>query len=364
MKKNYLIAILLLFVFIFFSFPSLALIPGDFGSANNGPPDGVVDFEDLMIFALAYGSTPTDANWNLDCDIAGPGSTSPDGVIDFEDLMIFALHYGEEEVADVVINIAAIPGVTAPVTGGVPVTTITATDQYTGTVTWDPADNPFLGEIIYTATITLTVKAGFTLTGVAENFFTVAGATTATNNANQGVVTAGFPETAIVAIGDSYGGGIVAYILQPGEFNGVYDYDANVQHGLIAAAADQITGIPGIQWSNDDYVERGTTSFKIGAGQANTTAIVTILGAGSYAAQLCNDLTEGGYDDWFLPSRDELDKLYTNKVAIGAFADFDCNYWSSSEYDADIAWSHNWYGEQNHDMSKFYDAWVRAVRAF
>ena len=95
MKKNYLIAILLLFVFIFFSFPSLALIPGDFGSANNGPPDGVVDFEDLMIFALAYGSTPTDANWNLDCDIAGPGSTSPDGVIDFEDLMIFALHYGE-----------------------------------------------------------------------------------------------------------------------------------------------------------------------------------------------------------------------------------------------------------------------------
>jgi arabinogalactan endo-1,4-beta-galactosidase len=88
--------ILFVFFFLFFA-TSLALIPGDFGSANNGPPDGVVDFEDLMIFAMAYGSTPSDPNWNLLCDIAGQGSTTPDGVIDFEDLMIFAMHYGEEE---------------------------------------------------------------------------------------------------------------------------------------------------------------------------------------------------------------------------------------------------------------------------
>ncbi|MBU4453403.1 right-handed parallel beta-helix repeat-containing protein, partial [Patescibacteria group bacterium] len=60
--------------------------------------DGVVDFEDLMIFALAYGSSSGDANWNPLCDIAGPnGSTTPDGVIDFEDLMIFAMHYGKDD---------------------------------------------------------------------------------------------------------------------------------------------------------------------------------------------------------------------------------------------------------------------------
>ena len=71
-------------------------ILGDFGSADNGPPDCKVDFEDLMIFALAYGSTSSDPNWNPVCDIAGPdGSLTPDGVIDFEDLMIFAMHYGE-----------------------------------------------------------------------------------------------------------------------------------------------------------------------------------------------------------------------------------------------------------------------------
>ena len=83
---------IVLFVFLFlFSATSLALIPGDFGSAGGGPPDGVVDFEDLMIFAMAYGSTPPDANWNPLCDIY------PDDKIDFEDLMIFAMHYGERE---------------------------------------------------------------------------------------------------------------------------------------------------------------------------------------------------------------------------------------------------------------------------
>jgi len=97
MKQKYLLLsiILLIFLLVFFS-ASLALIPGDFGGAGGGPPDECVDFEDLMIFALAYGSTLGDDNWNPVCDIAGPGGTlTPDGVIDFEDLMIFALHYGE-----------------------------------------------------------------------------------------------------------------------------------------------------------------------------------------------------------------------------------------------------------------------------
>ena len=102
MKKisycRWLYFIFLLAFILLFSITSLALIPGDFGSANGGPPDGVVDFEDLMIFAMAYGSTSSDANWNGACDIAGPnGSTAPNGVIDFEDLMIFAMHYGERE---------------------------------------------------------------------------------------------------------------------------------------------------------------------------------------------------------------------------------------------------------------------------
>lgn len=96
--------------------------------------------------------------------------------------------------ADEVIDISAIPGVTPPVTGATPVTTITETDQYTGIVAWLPAEDPFAVETVYTATITLTAKAGFTLTGVGEDFFKVAGAT-ATNAADAGVVEAVFPET-------------------------------------------------------------------------------------------------------------------------------------------------------------------------
>ena len=107
MKQKYLLLTIILFFFLVsFSATSLALIPGDFGSADNGPPDGVVDFEDLMLFAMAYGTTPSDVNWNALCDIAGEGgSTVPDGVIDFEDLMIFAMNYGKKIKVGLVFDI-------------------------------------------------------------------------------------------------------------------------------------------------------------------------------------------------------------------------------------------------------------------
>jgi len=96
-----------------------------------------------------------------------------------------------------VINIAAIPGVTAPVTGETPVTAIAGTTQYSGTVTWNGNPVTFAASTVYTATITLTAQEGFTLKNVAANFFTVAGAT-ATNAANSGIVTAVFPTTAAI----------------------------------------------------------------------------------------------------------------------------------------------------------------------
>ena len=94
-----------------------------------------------------------------------------------------------------VITIAAIPGVSAPVTGATPVTTITGTNQYTGTIAWSGSPATFAASTPYTATITLTPKTGFTLTGIAANFFTVSGAT-ATNAVNPVTVSAVFPATA------------------------------------------------------------------------------------------------------------------------------------------------------------------------
>jgi hypothetical protein len=95
------------------------------------------------------------------------------------------------------ISVAAIAGVTAPVTGATRVTTTTAGTGYTGTVTWSPsAGTTFASATTYTATITLTPTSGYTLAGVTVNFFTVAGATSVTNSADSGVIIAVFPRTA------------------------------------------------------------------------------------------------------------------------------------------------------------------------
>jgi hypothetical protein len=78
----------------------------------------------------------------------------------------------------------------------------------------------------------------------------------------------------------------------------------------------------------------GTTQVVIGAGKNNTDLIVPFMqGKGIFvtAAQYCSDLEYGGYDDWFLPSKDELNMMYTN-LKLKNLGDFSGNwYWSSSE---------------------------------
>ena len=93
------------------------------------------------------------------------------------------------------VNIPAIQGVLAPVVGATPIRTITAANQYTGTVTWSPNHAIFSPGTQYTATIRLTARQGFTFNGVWANFFTVAGAESTSNPANSGVITAVFPMT-------------------------------------------------------------------------------------------------------------------------------------------------------------------------
>ena len=160
-------------------------------------------------------------------------------------------------------------------------------------------------------------------------------------------------------VGDSYGGGIVAYILQSGDPG----YISGQTHGLIVATADQSTGCA---WSNITTILIGTTGTAIGTGLANTTAIIGQSGHTSSAAKVCYDYSvtvdSVTYDDWFLPSKDELDKLYINKVAIGGFADG--YYWSSSEGSAGLAWLQRFDDGGQYIFSKGFLELVRAVRAF
>lgn len=103
------------------------------------------------------------------------------------------------------ISTAAISGVTIPVSGKTPVSSIADTAQYTASISWLPNDAVFAANTAYTATITIAPKNGYTLAGVGANFFTVSGAS-ATNAVDTGIVTAVFPKTASSGI---TGGGSV-----------------------------------------------------------------------------------------------------------------------------------------------------------
>jgi hypothetical protein len=87
--------------------------------------------------------------------------------------------------------------ITVPVAGESPAMFLSA-EQYRGTIEWSPANNIFNGNMLYTATITLTAASGYTFTGVKADFFTHYDATSITNMADSGVVTVAFPETRIL----------------------------------------------------------------------------------------------------------------------------------------------------------------------
>lgn len=155
-------------------------------------------------------------------------------------------------------------------------------------------------------------------------------------------------------IGERYGGGIVFY---------VYD---NGQHGLIAATADQSTGI---RWYGGTYTNTRARADGVGAGLKNTAIIIANQGPVDgipFAATVCNEysVTVGGvtYGDWYLPSKYELNLLYVQKAVVGGFSS--SYYWSSSEADNYFVWI-QFFVNGNQDYNyKDNPVYVRAVRAF
>jgi hypothetical protein len=166
---------------------------------------------------------------------------------------------------------------------------------------------------------------------------------------------------AAFSVGTPYGGGIVAYILQPVDPG----YDPAVLHGLIATVANLSTSA---RWTSGEIAFSGAVASAIGTGNQNTIDIVAGDPTAGLAARLCSDLVQGGYSDWYLPSKDELSKLALNRAAIGGFTQ---NwYWSSTkqpenepQFPGKYAWYVSFYNSEAGTINNHFTTTTNAVRA-
>ena len=137
-------------------------------------------------------------------------------------------------------------------------------------------------------------------------------------------------------IGQEYEGGVIGYIFQ----NEDYGFIAGEVHGIIISTEDQSQG--NINWQIGTYSpEEQTTYFnitnsiyeEIGYGKANTDLIIQTqnsTGLPFEAANLTIEYSNDGYDDWFLPSIDELEIVYNLRFSLNGLFTNDY-YFSSTE---------------------------------
>jgi len=287
----------------------------------------------------------------------------------------------------ITISVAAISGVTPPVTGATPVTTTTAGTGYSGTVSWSGSPSTFAASSVYTATITLTSTAGYTLTGVTANFFTVSGASSVTHSANSGVITAVF-----YMVGSTGpGGGKIFYVASTPFACGptravtctyLEAAPSGWRNGGTPANDPTITWATNVN-SNQTTAVTGADQTAIGSGYQNSIDIVNQAGNvdATSAAVAARNYTGGSKTDWYLPSRDELLQMCkwargqawgsdattcSNAGVINSAAGFvdDTPYWSSSESSSLEAWGQYLVGDTQQELRKALGLRVRPVRSF
>ncbi|HPD64556.1 MAG TPA: DUF1566 domain-containing protein [Bacteroidia bacterium] len=113
-----------------------------------------------------------------------------------------------------------------------------------------------------------------------------------------------------------------------------------------------------IKWG--DYGVK-TEANSVSDGVYNSIKIVDKLGkTKNYAARVCDDLVAYGYDDWYLPSRDELMAIFEKKDDVGKF--LNSYYWTSTEYDGFNALYVSFINGYMDLTSKEYEYHVRCVR--
>jgi prepilin-type N-terminal cleavage/methylation domain-containing protein len=172
------------------------------------------------------------------------------------------------------------------------------------------------------------------------------------------------PDVTLYAIGDTGpGGGIVFYSDHDGFLCGT-DRTVTCTY-MEAAPATAELELTWAETTNQSLAVTGADASAIGHGYRNTLEIVaqTRNEIDNSAAVYASAYTNNGYDDWFLPAKDELSELYLRRDIVGGFTTL--SYWSSTEYNAYDAWTrHFGYGYHSYDSkASLTDFRVRPVRA-
>lgn len=174
------------------------------------------------------------------------------------------------------------------------------------------------------------------------------------NSTETGSLTATINLTNVNEIGDYNYGGVIFWINAAGN------------EGLVCAVEDQSTGV---QWYNGMSILTNANENGIGTGESNTILIVNAQGAGVYAAKICDDLILNGFNDWFLPSYDELEEMHGNKSIIDNVSLANSgtniqttNYWSSTENSLHAAEPYSFTSSASSADFKSATHRVRAVR--
>lgn len=159
-----------------------------------------------------------------------------------------------------------------------------------------------------------------------------------------------------------WGGACIYEIGDRGPGGGfVFDVTDGGLHGLEAAPEDQSAGVG---WGCWPYPIPGADGTAVGTGAQNTADILAECTDTPIAASIAAGYSLNGHNDWFLPSQEELNLMYTNlhQAGLGGFNGY---YWSSSESDDYQARARGFNGGDHVTHSKFV-TWirVRAARAF
>ena len=122
-------------------------------------------------------------------------------------------------------------------------------------------------------------------------------------------------------------------------------------------------GFPWCTGSGGTASVNGATGTGIGAGFANTTAMLPVCNPGD-AGNVARSYTGGGLTDWSLASKDELNVLYSynNRAAIGGFNSG--SYWSSSQGNAQMSNAQSFKSDRQQGLPKSTTDGVRPIRAF